>query len=105
MKVALVTADRARTIVLDTLPAMIGRAANAEVNVDDSFVGSYQCILDEEADTLRILDLGSRTGTFVNGRRVKGAAVLMPGDRLTIGRTQFVVQYAREPALVLSENP
>ena len=102
MKVELVTVDPTRRIVLDTLPAMIGRDANAEVNVDDSFVGNYHCIVDKEGDTLRVLDLGSRTGTFVNGHRVRRAAVLMPGDRLTVGRTSFVVQYDRKPGPVLS---
>ena len=82
----------------------IGRAASADVNVDDSFVGSYQCILDEDGDTLRVLDLGSRTGTFVNGHRVQGAAVVMQGDRLTIGRTHFVMQYDRKGVPVLAEN-
>ncbi len=101
MGVYLVTADRNCRIVLDTLPVIIGRASNATVNLDDSFVRNYHCILDAEGDTLRVLDLGSRTGTFVNGRRVQGAAVLMPGDRLTVGRTTFVVQYARTPNPVL----
>lgn len=102
MKVELVTADPARKIVLDALPAMIGRDPNAELSVDDSFVATYHCILDQEGDTLRVLHLGSRTGTFVNGRRVERATVLMPGDRLTVGRTDFVVQYERRPSPVLS---
>lgn len=102
MKVQLITADPPRKIVLDALPAMIGRDANAEVNVEDSFVGNFQCILDKEGDALRVLDLGTRTGTFVNGRRVKGSAFLMPGDRLTVGRTCFVVEYDRRPSPVLS---
>jgi pSer/pThr/pTyr-binding forkhead associated (FHA) protein len=99
MRVELVASSPFRRIVLETLPAMIGRDASAEVSVDDSFVGHYQGIVDKEGDLLRILDLGSRTGTFVNGRRVRHAAELMPGDRLTVGRTTFVVRYERRPSL------
>jgi len=81
-----------RRIVLSALPAMIGRDASAEVWLEDSWVGQFQCILDEEGGRLRVLDLGARTGTFVNGERVK-RAVLLPGDTLTVGRTDFFVNY------------
>jgi pSer/pThr/pTyr-binding forkhead associated (FHA) protein len=104
MKVEFITTDPRRGVVLDTLPAMIGRDASAEVNVEDSFVGTCHCIVDRDGDRLRVLDLGSRTGTFVNGHRVRRAAFLMPGDRLTVGRTSFIVQYDLKPGRVLSGN-
>ena len=93
MKVELLSTNPARRIVLDDLPAMVGRDVNAKVSLDDSFVARFQCIVDEEGGLLRVLDLGSRIGTFVNGSRVRGAAILTPGDRLTVGRTNFIVQY------------
>jgi pSer/pThr/pTyr-binding forkhead associated (FHA) protein len=95
MKAVLISARQPeRRIALDSLPVMIGRDPSADVRLEDSWVGHYQCILDEDGDTLRVLDLGSRTGTFVNGTRIKRSA-LLPGDVLTVGRTQFVVQYER----------
>jgi TM2 domain-containing membrane protein YozV len=36
-----------------------------------------------------VQDLGSPTGTFVNGRRVTGQAVLTHGDLLQLGQVQF----------------
>lgn len=98
MRVVLVFAGQPqRKIVVEELPAMIGRDASAEVCMeDDSWVGHFQCILDQERGKLRVLDLGTRTGTFVNGVRVK-RAVLLPGDMLTVGRTDFVVQYDVTP--------
>jgi pSer/pThr/pTyr-binding forkhead associated (FHA) protein len=81
-----------RRIEVRQLPAMIGRDESADIHLGDSWVGHFQCILDQEEGHLRVLDLGSRNGTFVNGRRVKRAD-LMPGDTLTIGRTDFVVYY------------
>ena len=37
-----------------------------------------------------VRDLNSKHGTFVNGVRVKEAP-LMSGDRLTVGRSRFIV--------------
>ena len=99
LKVSLVSAGPPeRRIVLDRLPAMLGRHASADVRLDDSWVGSFQCLLDQERGKLRVLDLGTRTGTFVNGVRIKRAE-LRHGDTLTVGRTTFVVHYEGiEPA-------
>ena len=95
MLVELISANApAERIALQRLPAMIGRDDGAEVHLDDSWVGRCQCIVDREGDELRVLDLGSRTGTFVNGRRVSRSP-LLPGDRLLVGRTEFVVQYTQ----------
>jgi pSer/pThr/pTyr-binding forkhead associated (FHA) protein len=43
-----------------------------------------------------VQDLGSKNGTFVNGVHV-GKALLLPGDRLTVGRTPLFVRYQRHP--------
>jgi pSer/pThr/pTyr-binding forkhead associated (FHA) protein len=86
----------ARKIVLNQLPAMIGRDAAADVCLEDSWVSHFQCIIDQDGTTLQVLDLGSRNGTFVNGVRIKRAD-LMPGNTLTVGRGEFVVQYERDP--------
>jgi len=80
-----------RRIVLETLPAIIGRDVSSDICLDDSRVGGFQCLLDQEAGNVFVLDLGTKNGTFVNGERVKRAE-LRPGDTLTVGRIDFVVQ-------------
>jgi predicted component of type VI protein secretion system len=40
---------------------------------------------------LRIRDLGSTNGTFLNGERLRTAAILKSGDRVTVGKLEFVV--------------
>jgi pSer/pThr/pTyr-binding forkhead associated (FHA) protein len=93
MELLLVCNATRREIAIKEFPAMIGRDPSAEINIkDDSWVGHFQCILDKEGDHVRVLDLGTRVGTFVNGRRVQ-RAVLMPGDTLTVGKTDFTVLY------------
>jgi pSer/pThr/pTyr-binding forkhead associated (FHA) protein len=85
-----------RKLVLESLPAMIGRDATADICLEDSWVGCYQCILDQDGDSLQVLDLGSRTGTFVNGKRIQ-RTLLRHGDTLTIGRSDFFVQVEDDP--------
>jgi pSer/pThr/pTyr-binding forkhead associated (FHA) protein len=79
-------------LVLDALPAIIGREGGGDVVVEDSWVSRFQCMIGEEAGLLEVWDLGSRTGTFVNGRRIQKVP-LRPGDKLTIGRSEFEVRY------------
>jgi pSer/pThr/pTyr-binding forkhead associated (FHA) protein len=91
MKVVLVNiGPPERRIVLDNLPAMIGRDDSADISLRDSWVGWFQCILDQDEGKLRVLDLGSQNGTFVNGARVR-TAELKVGDTLTVGRTSYVL--------------
>ena len=53
-----------------------------------------QSEIDEIAGTLVVRDLGSTHGTFVNGLEVTEAH-LMPGDKLTIGLSNFLTQYKK----------
>ncbi|MBY0492789.1 MAG: FHA domain-containing protein [Cyanobacteria bacterium] len=73
-----------------TLKTM-GRAPRADFVVDAALVSRVHCRFTlNDTDTLEIEDLGSTNGTFLNGRKVMKAK-LTDGDKLTIGRVQFVV--------------
>lgn len=72
----------------------IGRSTAAEFMVDAALVSRLHCQLTASADSLRVKDLESTNGTFVNGKRVQ-AAELRHGDRLSIGRFELVVSRAR----------
>jgi pSer/pThr/pTyr-binding forkhead associated (FHA) protein len=45
----------------------------------------------DRSDQLIVEDLDSTNGTIVNGRRVK-RSLLRAGDRLKVGRVEFVIQ-------------
>lgn len=68
----------------------IGRSAGAEFIVDASLISRLHCRLTAGATELEVVDLDSTNGTFVNGQRVR-RAVLKEGDRLGVGRVEFVV--------------
>lgn len=72
-------------IVLDILPATVGRAAPATLILEGGAVSRRHCILEAEGDTLVISDLGSTNGTFVDGVRIDGRVVLSDGATIGIG--------------------
>lgn len=69
----------------------MGRAPRADFVVDAALVSRVHCRFTLNAtNELELEDLGSTNGTFVNGRKVT-RATLNDGDKLTVGRVQFVV--------------
>ncbi len=75
---------------------VIGRSADCDLRVNDSRVSRRHCRLVLSGQMLTVTDLGSRHGTYVNGRRVQHAR-LTEGDRLSMGRLFFQVRF--EPGL------
>lgn len=73
----------------------VGSAIGDLVFPDDPLVGEQHCLIEEQAGTVVITDLGSRTGVFV---RVRGEQELMHGDELLIGRTRLVVDLQQNRA-------
>jgi hypothetical protein len=66
----------------------VGSAIGDIVFPDDPLVAEQHCLVEEQAGTIMLTDLGSRTGVFV---RVRGEQELHHGDELLIGRTRLVV--------------
>jgi pSer/pThr/pTyr-binding forkhead associated (FHA) protein len=67
-------------------PFTIGRNDAADIFLPDQWVSRWHCKLIADGDQLRVVDLGSRHGTFVNGERVDEAEVVA-GDEINIGLT------------------
>ncbi len=67
----------------------IGSAVGDLVFADDPLVDQQHCIVEEQAGTVVLTDLGSRTGLFV---RIRGEFELQNGDEILVGRTRLVVQ-------------
>ena len=71
----------------------IGRAPRADFIVDAALVSRVHCQLTAGAAELEVVDLESTNGTFVNGARV-ARAMLRTGDKLGVGKVEFVVTKA-----------
>jgi hypothetical protein len=70
---------------------VIGRGADADIQLTDTGVSRRHAELSAEADGVSVKDLGSTNGTYVNGRRVT-SALAVDGDRITVGTTELVVR-------------
>ena len=58
----------------------------------DPLVSEQHCLVEEQAGTVLLTDLGSRTGVFV---RIKGEQELLDGDEMLVGRTRLVLEIAK----------
>lgn len=66
----------------------IGAAVGDLVFPNDPLVSDYHCLVEEQAGTVVLTDLASRTGVFV---RIQGMQELIHGDELLVGRTRLIV--------------
>lgn len=70
----------------------IGRDATSKIAIGDAEVSRKHARLTFQGGKYVIEDLGSTNGTFVNGQRLTGPAVLKPGDLVALGE-QIVLMY------------
>lgn len=96
LRLHITTAD-GKTTVLDlsakTLPLVIGRDSEvADIAILDGQASRRHCGLEMNGDRqLMARDMGSRNGTWVNGRLLT-VSMLRHGDCIRIGRTHFTVE-------------
>ena len=64
----------------------IGRSPDNDIFLDDVTVSRKHAVLVESGGEIRIEDLGSLNGTFVNRRRIDSAIRLESGDEVQIGK-------------------
>lgn len=72
---------------------VIGRAADCDLRLPSQFVSRHHCelLVDHREHAVRVRDLGSQNGTFVNQGRVDEEQELHDGDRLELAGTRFEV--------------
>ena len=100
MDVNLVLFKKNGTIKSFRLPSsvtIIGRRQECDLCIPLMVVSRRHCQLDQDRGRLRISDLGSRNGTYINGQRIDQAE-LNPGDKVQVGPLTFGVQIDQKPA-------
>ena len=63
----------------------IGRSLDNDFVIDAPDVSRHHAVLELQDQVLRVIDMGSLNGTFVNQRQVHNWALVNPGDSLTFG--------------------
>jgi len=77
---------------------VIGRAEDCHLQIGSRFVSRHHCelVVDERDRVVRVRDLGSENGTFVNDAVVLDECELKDGDKLVVACIPFEVHIANE---------
>jgi adenylate cyclase len=75
---------------------VVGRAATSDLPIQDPTVSRRHAELELAGAGVRVRDLGSTNGTYVNGERVIDALAL-PGARVTFGKVDFELREEAPP--------
>ena len=67
----------------------MGRHRNNDIVISDPKVSSFHARLDRSPDGFVVVDLKSRNGSFINGRRVE-TGPLRNGDEVRMGPARLV---------------
>jgi len=75
---------------------VIGRSSNCDLYIRLTSVSRKHCQLSRQEGVLKVRDLGSRNGTYLNGKRIDEAEV-KAGDSIKVGPLTFVLQIDGQP--------
>jgi pSer/pThr/pTyr-binding forkhead associated (FHA) protein len=90
-----------RTEELSAESVTIGRGPAAMLRIDSEALADLHAVINTTDDgSLQILDLGTSTGTIVNGEPVSGNAPLQSGDSISIGDVTISVTIQSGAAVV-----
>jgi len=76
---------------------ILGRAEDCDLRVPLLSVSRHHCQITVSDQEVKVRDLGSSNGTYVNNQRISGDVSLMAGDRIVIGPIVFTVQIDGDP--------
>jgi len=80
---------------------VIGRRNDCDLRIPLSHVSRRHCQINRNKDTLKIRDLGSRNGTYINEKRVDDESTVKPGDYVRIGPLTFLLQINGQPEKIV----
>lgn len=81
------------SFVLGEGTTTIGRNPDNGIVLEDVTVSRHHAALHLDQNGLTIEDVGSTNGTYVNGSRIDGNAILDRGDEVYIGKFHLVVEH------------
>lgn len=85
-----------KSFALSSAITVVGRRHDCDLCIPLMVVSRRHCQLNYNNETLKIRDLGSRGGTFLNRKRIDEATV-RAGDYIKVGPLTFLLQIDGEP--------
>jgi hypothetical protein len=86
--------DTKEVIPLEADEILVGRHASSDIRFTDMSISRYHAVLTVSNGVWTVIDLDSKSGTYVNGRRVK-KAVLHFNDELKFGTKNVIIKKTR----------
>jgi pSer/pThr/pTyr-binding forkhead associated (FHA) protein len=90
------------SVALPSGKFLIGREHDCHLRPNSDSISRHHCVFTVDEYSVRLRDLGSTNGTFVNGERLRGAVELKAGDRVTVGKLDFQVVIDGEPSAIIA---
>lgn len=76
----------------------IGRVDDNTFPIAEASISSHHCEILLRGTDVVVHDLNSTNGTFINGEKVTGEAVLKPGQTLRLGQIELRLESGTSPA-------
>lgn len=78
-------------------PLVVGRSAEASIELTDPQVSRRHARFDVVDGIVYVRDLGSVNGTYLNGKRIRDAVEVRPGDDIDVGTARITITKMGEP--------
>jgi hypothetical protein len=82
---------KSKSFPVDVAKMTFGRNPASDIFLEDLSVSREHAMIKATGDKLEVVDLGSRNGVEVNGRKVM-SKILNVGDKVKIGKNVFLIE-------------
>ena len=99
--------DASQRYPLYARPLKIGRRQGNDIVIPDPYVSGTHATIEIVGNEVRLTDLGSTNGTFIGELRLTPnlPTPVEPGALITLGKSQFVVEWAAEGSDLPNDLP
>ena len=91
--------------VVGPMGVRIGRTAPADIVLPSTAVSRAHCVVELVGHQVRVMDMNSTNGTYIDDDRIDGVAVLPLGSVLRVGNVTFTHEVRTQAEMQLQGNP
>jgi len=89
--------DTSRHIIIpmEADEILVGRHGSADIRLSDMSVSRYHAVLYVSNGIWSVMDLDSKSGTYVNGRKIRSVVQLRDMDEIRFGNKAVIIRQRR----------